>query len=71
MTTATPPIQQTLQQWAQEFDARLREYLKPEESVPAVLVEAIQYSVLAPGKRLRPFIVDRCYRIAGGEVKDG
>ncbi len=51
----------------QNFDTRLAERLQPIlDKTPPRLAEAIQYSVLAPGKRLRPLLA-----IWGGEAIGG
>jgi geranylgeranyl diphosphate synthase, type II len=41
--------------------------LRPEVGVPATLLEAMRYSVLAPGKRLRPLLVAMAVEACGGE----
>jgi len=40
-----------------EVDRRLEQYTQPAEGYPERLREAIRYSLLAPGKRLRPLLV--------------
>ncbi len=55
-----------LADFAAEFDRRFEEYLTPDGDVPPLLLEAIRYSALAPGKRLRPYLVVRCCELAGG-----
>ncbi|HKB37332.1 MAG TPA: polyprenyl synthetase family protein, partial [Gemmataceae bacterium] len=40
-----------------EIDARLRDALRPQEGLPEELLSAMRYSLLAPGKRLRPLLV--------------
>jgi geranylgeranyl diphosphate synthase type II len=40
-----------------EIDARLDATLKPCDGLPDELLEAMRYSLLAPGKRLRPLLV--------------
>jgi geranylgeranyl diphosphate synthase, type II len=40
-----------------EIEARLAEALRPRPGLPAPLLEAMRYSLLAPGKRLRPLLV--------------
>ena len=40
-----------------EVEAHLRAALRPEPGLPAPLLEAMRYSLLAPGKRLRPLLV--------------
>ncbi|HEU5196926.1 MAG TPA: farnesyl diphosphate synthase [Methylomirabilota bacterium] len=47
-------------------DAALDRVLPPETATPARIHEAMRYSVLAPGKRLRPILV-----IAGAEAAGG
>lgn len=46
------PVQ--LKAYAERVDQRLEEILPPASFVPAELREAMRYSALAPGKRLRP-----------------
>ena len=40
--------------------------LRPEPGLPASLLEAMRYSLLAPGKRLRPLLVAMAARACGG-----
>jgi geranylgeranyl diphosphate synthase type II len=40
-----------------EVEAHLRRAVRPEPGLPASLREAMEYSLLAPGKRLRPLLV--------------
>jgi geranylgeranyl diphosphate synthase type II len=40
-----------------EIDRRLDMALKPQDGLPDELLEAMRYSLLAPGKRLRPLLV--------------
>jgi geranylgeranyl diphosphate synthase type II len=40
-----------------EIEARLDAALRPQAGLPASLLEAMRYSLLAPGKRLRPVLV--------------
>lgn len=46
-----------LKAYAARVETRLNELLPPEELVPAELHGAMRYSMLAPGKRLRPALV--------------
>ena len=41
----------------QRVDASLRGYCTPRDGTPDDLLEAVRYSLLAPGKRLRPILV--------------
>ncbi len=67
VATAPASIRETLKQWSHAFDGHINAYLAPGGGAPAELVEAMRYSMLAPGKRLRPFLVDRCFRLAEGQ----
>ena len=66
MSTSHTGIRHIVEQWATAFDARLEALLNAMTDIPPELLEAMSYSALAPGKRLRPFLVDRAYRAAGG-----
>lgn len=48
-------------------DSRLTELLDREVNVPDVLQQAMRYSLLAPGKRLRPVLVLLATTASGGE----
>lgn len=56
-----------LEQFASEFDPHFDRYLTTALHVPEKLVEAIRYAALAPGKRIRPFLVAECCRASGGQ----
>jgi len=47
----------------------LENYLKPSEGCPARLADAMRYSVLAPGKRLRPLLALLAAEAVGGQPK--
>jgi geranylgeranyl diphosphate synthase type II len=47
-------------------DQHLRDLLQPGEGCPPSLLEAMRYSLLAPGKRLRPLLVLLAAEAAGG-----
>src|SRR5690348_15225663 len=51
---------------AERTDAFLRGYLASLTDWPAKLTEAMGYSLLGPGKRIRPVLVLMCYQAAGG-----
>ena len=57
-----------LRQDGAEVDAYLREVLARESAAPARLIEAISYSVMAGGKRLRPTLVLESFRACGGSA---
>jgi geranylgeranyl diphosphate synthase type II len=47
-------------------EEHLRACLRPEPGLPASLLEAMRYSLLAPGKRLRPLLVVLACEACGG-----
>jgi geranylgeranyl diphosphate synthase type II len=51
-------------------EAHLRQALRPESGVPDRLREAMTYSLLAPGKRLRPLLVLMAVEACGGAEAD-
>lgn len=66
MITKSPSIQSILREWSRKFDEHLASCLEHCPDVPDELVRAMRHSLLAPAKRLRPFLVERSYRLAGG-----
>jgi geranylgeranyl diphosphate synthase type II len=50
-----------------ETEKHLREALRPQSGLPASLLEAMRYSLLAPGKRLRPILTVMAAEACGGE----
>lgn len=54
----------------QLVDARLRHILDQERECPPSLLEAMRYSLLAPGKRLRPMLVIMAAEACGGSDDD-
>ena len=45
----------------------IRSYLPDEVGYQKTILEAMNYAVLVGGKRLRPVIINECYRMLGGE----
>ena len=54
---------------AAHIEAILKEYLPKEEGYAAKVKEAMHYSVLAGGKRLRPMLMEETYHLFGGNSK--
>lgn len=52
---------------AQQADAVIAKYLPKEEGFAAKLAEAMNYNMTAPGKRLRPILIQETFRLFGGE----
>jgi geranylgeranyl pyrophosphate synthase len=61
------PIQRYLEQWATRVEERLDALLPRADHEPAVVLEAMRYSVLGGGKRLRPALVLLGARAAGAD----
>jgi len=68
-TDDSSPIE-LLKVFAAEFDTRFEKLLQPADAVPQELLEAVRYTALAPGKRLRPYLVSRCCELSGGHRDD-
>ena len=67
-STASMSILDILSGWAARFESTLESMLKPGADVPEVLAEAMRYSVLEGGKRVRAFIVTRGCELCGGRA---
>ncbi len=50
-----------------EIEALLTKYLPPKEGLQRIIMEAMEYSLMAGGKRLRPMLMQETYRLFGGE----
>ena len=47
----------------------LKRYLPAKEGYQKIIMEAMEYSLMAGGKRLRPMLMLETYRLFGGEKK--
>lgn len=67
-----PPVEFPLQlkAYADRVDLRLAELLPPPSDPPACLREAMSYSALAPGKRIRPCLTLIAAEAVGGHMDD-
>ena len=59
-----------LHAFAEAFGERLSAVVGVHTDAPGRLIEAMRYSLLAPGKRLRPYLVVQCCTLCGGGVDD-
>lgn len=57
---------ETLQEKRAQVQAVIREYLPEEGGFQKTLLEAMNYSMLAGGKRLRPLLMQETYELFGG-----
>lgn len=62
-------IEEYLQARRDFFNSRLAGYLPPAASCPKILLEAMEYSLFAGGKRLRPILVFAAAEECGGDWK--
>ncbi len=66
---AEQTFQAKLQTKTKEIEKMLQTYLPEEKGYQKTVLEAMNYSVLAGGKRLRPMLMQETYRMFGGESK--
>lgn len=59
-------FQKELQIKVHEVEKTIGKYLPKEEGFQKSLLEAMNYGFLAGGKRLRPLLMQECYRLFGG-----
>lgn len=52
---------------ASKIDEILKKYLPTEQGYQKTVIEAMNYSILAGGKRLRPMLMEETYRMFGGK----
>jgi geranylgeranyl diphosphate synthase type II len=69
MTTKTLPQSEQSHDLCAQIDAALRRYVQFDAGCPDRLREAIEYSLLAPGKRLRPQLVLFAAEACGGAIE--
>ena len=62
-------FQEELTKKTKEIEAVLREYLPAEEGFSRTMAQAMNYSMLAGGKRLRPMLMQETFRLFGGSGK--
>ena len=56
-----------LKKRTEEAESTLRKYLPEEGGFAKTMAEAMNYSMTAGGKRLRPILIREMYRLFGGE----
>lgn len=61
-------LQEMIQQKAADIEEIIRKYLPAETGLQHTVLEAMNYSMLAGGKRLRPMLMQEVYRMLGGAV---
>lgn len=63
-------IQEIIRQKASEIEEIIRKYLPVETGLQRTVLEAMNYSMLAGGKRLRPMLMQETYRLFGGSGRE-
>src|SRR5579864_3779639 len=69
MSVSTASITETCQSLRERVNARLEKYVEQAPGVPSQLREAMAYSLLAGGKRLRPILVLLSCEACGGTTE--
>lgn len=59
-----------LQAFVDDFDPKLEAILAERTDIPRRLRDAMNYSLLAPGKRIRPYLATRCCQLVGKPADD-
>lgn len=62
-------FEQEMQQKVSEIEAILRKYIPLEEGNQKTVMKAMNYSLLAGGKRLRPLLMEETFRLFQGQEK--
>ena len=62
-------IRAEIQTRVDEIEQIIKRYLPAEEGYQKTIMEAMNYSILAGGKRLRPMLMSETYRLFGGKSK--
>ena len=56
-SSSSAPVARTIRVWRDRINENLEELIRADEDACPTLVEAMRYSLLAPGKRVRPLLV--------------
>ena len=62
-------MQAQMKHKVEKIEGILTEYLPRQEGFQSIIMEAMNYSLLAGGKRLRPMLIQETYRLFGGTEK--
>ena len=63
-------FQEGLKERTTQIEALLRTFLPEAAGPQKVIMEAMEYSLMAGGKRLRPMLMQEAYRLCGGQGKE-
>ena len=62
-------VKEELKKYQEKINRELEKYLRKKECLEGILNEAMEYSLMAGGKRLRPILVISTYKIFKGDVE--
>ena len=62
-------FQVQMKQKVQKIESILQEYLPKQKGYQSIIMEAMGYSLLAGGKRLRPMLMQETFRLYNGTAK--
>ena len=62
-------MKQELEVRTREIETIIKAYLPKEEGYQKTVLQAMNYSILAGGKRLRPMLMIETYRLFGGKSR--
>lgn len=60
-------FKEELNERAARIEAIIKQYLPEETGYQKTVLEAMNYSIMAGGKRLRPMLMEECYKLFGGK----
>lgn len=60
-------LQKEIDEKAQAIEEVIKAYLPKEEGLQKTVIEAMHYSIMAGGKRLRPMLMQETYKLCGGQ----
>ena len=63
-------FKEALNEKSAQVESLLKEYLPKEEGYQKKVIQAMNYSLMAGGKRLRPILMHETYRMFGGKGKE-
>lgn len=63
-------ISEEIAKRASDIETRIRRFLPEQYEYQKTIVDAMSYSVLAGGKRLRPILMEAAYQMFGGDGED-
>ncbi|MCD8390455.1 MAG: polyprenyl synthetase family protein [Firmicutes bacterium] len=63
-------LKQTLKSDVDVIDGALKRYMRRSDNLQSPIYEAMEYSLFAGGKRLRPVLMTECAKMCGGDINE-